>query len=53
VPLLHYLAIAAAVLAGPAWFGMVVAIRDCGRRDAGQASTERDTARSDDMRLAA
>jgi hypothetical protein len=48
---LHALAIAAVLLAGPGWLGLVVAIRNCAARDAEQASPERDTAR--DMRLAA
>jgi hypothetical protein len=44
---LHVLAIAAVLLAGPGWLGLVVAIRDCAARDAEQASQERDTARAD------
>jgi hypothetical protein len=50
---LHVLAIAAVLSAGPGWLGLVVAIRSAVARDAEQASQERDTARPDDMRLAA
>jgi hypothetical protein len=48
---LHVLAIAAVISAGPGWLGLVVAIRDCAARDAEQVP-ERDTARAD-QRLAA
>jgi len=50
--LLHALAIASVLLAGPGWLGLVVAIRSAVRDDR-HASRERDTARADDMRLAA
>lgn len=56
-PVLHVLAIAAVISAGPGWLGLVVAIRGCAARDDEQASPERDTDRAergaDDMRLAA
>jgi hypothetical protein len=48
---LHALAIASVLLAGPGWLGIALAIRDAAARDAEQAIPERDTAR--DMRLAA
>lgn len=47
--MLHALAIAAVISAGPGWLGLVLALR----RGDGQASTEQDAARTDDMRLAA